>query len=67
MNIKEIGERVELPDAKAGFQPFHEYTMRQAIEEGFILDVIRYYTPYRSFYQVVTAQDADKDAEFDKG
>lgn len=64
--LEMFGERVELPDAKAGFQPFHEYTMRQAIEEGFILDVIRYYTPYRSFYQVVTAQDADKDAEFDK-
>ena len=64
--LEMFGERVELPDAQAGFRPFHEYTMRQAIEEGFILDVIRYYTPYRSFYQVVTAQDADKDAEFDK-
>ena len=64
--LEMFGERIELPDAKVGFRPFHEYTMRQAIEEGFILDVIRYYTPYQSFYKVVTAKDADKDAEFDK-
>jgi hypothetical protein len=28
-------------------QPFHVYSMRQAIEEGFILDVLRNYTPYK--------------------
>ena len=29
--------------------PFHEYTMRQAIEEGFIMDVLQYYTTYKRF------------------
>ena len=29
-------------------QPFHVYSMRQAIEEGFILDVLKNYTPYRA-------------------
>ena len=28
-------------------QPFHVYSMRQAIEEGFILDVLKNYTPYK--------------------
>ena len=33
-------------------QAFHLYTMRQAIEEGFILDVLRGYTTYKRFYQL---------------
>ena len=33
-----------------GESPFHEYTMKQAIQEGFILDVLRNYTTYRRFY-----------------
>ena len=32
--------------------PFHLYTMRQAIEEGFILDVLQNYTTYKSYYQL---------------
>ncbi|MES9739430.1 type I restriction endonuclease [Peribacillus frigoritolerans] len=31
---------------------FHEYTMRQAIEEGFILDVLSNYTTYKTFYKI---------------
>ncbi|MBB6598802.1 DEAD/DEAH box helicase family protein [Luteimonas sp. MC1825] len=34
------------PGADGLPQPFHVYSMRQAIEEGFILDVLRNYTPY---------------------
>ncbi|MGL4354050.1 MAG: type I restriction endonuclease subunit R [Aeromonas popoffii] len=34
------------------FQPFHLYSMKQAIEEGFILDVVANYTTYRSFYEI---------------
>ena len=30
-------------------RPFHSYTMKQAIQEGFILDVLRYYTPVESY------------------
>ena len=33
-------------------QAFHLYTMRQAIEEGFILDVLRGYTTYKRFYKL---------------
>ena len=32
-------------------QPFHLYSMRQAIEEGFILDVLKNYTTYESYYR----------------
>lgn len=32
--------------------PFHVYSMRQAIEEGFILDVLRHYTSYNTFYKL---------------
>ncbi len=34
------------------FHPFHVYSMRQAIEEGFILDVLANYTTYRTCYQI---------------
>jgi len=34
------------------FRPFHMYSMRQAIEEGFILDVLANYTTYRSYYEI---------------
>lgn len=45
-------------------RPFHVYTMKQAIQEGFILDVLKYYTPVDSFYKLIkTAQD---DPMFDK-
>ncbi len=51
-------------EGNAHFAPFHEYTMKQAIEEGFILDVLKYYTPYSSYYRILkTAQD---DPEYDK-
>lgn len=33
-------------------QPFHLYSMRQAIEEGFILDVLHNYTTYQAYYQL---------------
>jgi len=32
--------------------PFHVYSMRQAIEEGFILDVLKHYTSYGTFYKL---------------
>ncbi len=34
------------------FRPFHLYSMKQAIEEGFILDVLANYTTYRSYYEI---------------
>ena len=38
--------------------PFHVYSMRQAIEEGFILDVLRHYISYQAFYKLGSAADA---------
>ena len=43
-------------------QAFHEYTMRQAIEEGFILDVLRGYTTYSLYYKL-EHEDLKKDEE----
>jgi type I restriction enzyme, R subunit len=48
---------------KIKHRPFHSYTMKQAIQEGFILDVLRYYTPVNSYYRLVKTVDADP--EFD--
>lgn len=51
-------------DGEIEHTPFHEYTMKQAIEEGFIMDVLKNYTTYASFYKIVkTVAD---DPEFDK-
>ena len=44
--------------------PFHVYSMRQAIEEGFILDVLRNYTTYKTFFQLV--QQVEQDEDFPK-
>ena len=43
--------------------PFHAYTMKQAIQEGFILDVLASYTPVRSYYRL--AKTVEGDPEFD--
>lgn len=40
-------------------QPFHLYSMRQAIEEGFILDVLQNYTTYKLFYKLTKAIEDD--------
>ena len=42
---------------------FHEYSMRQAIEEGFILDVLKNYTTYRAYYRLEKAIDDDPDVD----
>ena len=44
-------------------RPFHGYTMKQAIQEGFILDVLRNYTPVASYYRL--AKTVPDDPEFD--
>ncbi len=53
------------PDAegKVKHRPFHGYTMKQAIEEGFILDVLKSYTPVNSYYKLV--KKIDDDPEYD--
>ena len=41
------------------FAPFHSYTMKQAIEEGFILDVLSNYTTYKSYFGLVLKEQDD--------
>ena len=50
-------------DGQIKHRPFHTYTMKQAIDEGFILDVLRRYTPIDSYYRLVKTVEADP--EFD--
>ena len=53
------------PDAedKVKHKPFHSYTMKQAVEERFILDVLKTYTPVESYYKLV--KKTEEDPEFD--
>jgi type I restriction enzyme R subunit len=44
-------------------RPFHTYSMKQAIQEGFILDVLKDYTPVDSYYRL--AKTVEGDPEFD--
>jgi type I restriction enzyme, R subunit len=50
-------------EGKVKHRPFHSYTMKQAIQEGFILDVLKCYTPVDSYYKLVKTVEADP--EFD--
>ncbi|WP_188236011.1 type I restriction endonuclease subunit R [Sphingopyxis sp. LK2115] len=43
--------------------PFHSYTMKQAIQEGFILDVLKHYTPVDSYYRLM--KTVEDDPKFD--
>ena len=44
-------------------KPVHRYTMRQAIEEGFILDVLRHYTTYETYFRLLKACEDDPNVE----
>ena len=50
-------EYVEGDKVKHG--PFHVYTMKQAIQEGFILDVLKNYTPIKSYYRLMKTVEED--------
>ena len=45
-------------------KPFHLYSMRQAIEEGFILDVLKNYATYATYFKI--AKQIEDDPAFDK-
>ena len=62
--LEMFGDKVERIGLDPLYIPFHEYTMKQAIEEGFILDVLKNYTPYSSYYRVLKA--VEEDPEYDK-
>lgn len=48
---------------KIKHRPFHSYTMKQAIQEGFILDVLKHYTPVDSYYRLM--KTIPDDPQFD--
>jgi len=51
-------------DGHGGYKVFHLYSMKQAIEEGFILDILKYYISYESYFKLIkTIKD---DPEFDE-
>lgn len=51
-------------DAEGKPKPFHLYSMKQAIEEGFILDVLKNYTTYKEYYQF--SKSIEEDPELNK-
>ncbi len=50
-------------EVKTAFDAFHLYSMKQAIEEEFILDVLQNYTTYSSFYKLI--KSVEENPEFD--
>ena len=59
----EIFGTKDAADPEAKHRPFHAYTMKQAIQEGFIIDVVSNYTPVDSYYRLVKTVEGDP--EFD--
>jgi type I restriction enzyme R subunit len=57
-----------VPDksVKKGYRPFHQYTMRQAIAEGFILDVLESYTTYKTYFELIENEKAEGEKEVEK-
>ena len=49
--------------ATGKYEPFHLYSMRQAIEEGFILDVLANYTTYHTYWRIEKAVQDDPEYE----
>jgi type I restriction enzyme R subunit len=58
-----FGEPAPQPDGSVKHLPFHSYTMKQAIQERFILDVLAHYTPVDGYYRLV--KKIEGDPEFD--
>ncbi len=58
-----FGQADPQPDGAVKHHAFHTYSMKQAIQEGFILDVLAHYTPVESYYKL--AKTVEDDPEFD--
>lgn len=54
-----FGTDVVTPEGQVRKAAFHLYSMKQAIEEGFILDVLNNYTEYNTFYKVLKSSEDD--------
>ena len=62
--LEMFGKKELQPDGTSKPCPHYVYTMKQAIEEGFILDVLRSYTTVESYYKLV--KTVENDPRFDK-
>ena len=62
--VDEYGNPILNDKGELQHKPFHIYTMKQTIQEGFILDVLRNYTPIDSFYRLM--KTVEDDPMFDK-
>ncbi len=51
------------PDVDGNYGPFHLYSMKQAIEEEFILDVLKGYATYGSYWKIASAAAQDPDVD----
>jgi len=50
-------------DAEGKFVPFHVYSMRQSISEGFTLDVLQNYTTFKRYFELIKSVPEDKEYE----
>ncbi|CAN3982855.1 type I restriction endonuclease subunit R [Kitasatospora purpeofusca] len=50
-------------DGKATYRPFHTYSMQQAIEEGFILDPLRNYVTYNTYWKLVNENPDEREVD----
>lgn len=62
--LEMFGKKVPQADGTVKPEPHYVYTMKQAIEEGFILDVLKHYTPIQSYYKLT--KTVEDDPRFDK-
>ena len=55
------------PTEDGKYVPYHIYSMKQAIEEGFILDVLKNYVTYKNYYKIIKTIDDDPQIETSSG
>lgn len=59
------GKPLLTDDGDYRYGAFHTYSMKQAIQEGFIMDVLANYTPVKSYYRLMAKEGADETQEYD--
>ena len=59
--LEMFGNEDPQPDGTVKHRSFHNYSMKQAIQEGFILDVLQHYTAIKSYYRLAKAVEHDPD------
>lgn len=59
----ELFGTLETAGGKTTYRPFHTYSMRQAIEEGFILDPLRNYVTYATYWRLVNENPDDREVD----